>query len=181
MPGYSRRHHLYMPFNWRNTPREIAEELTLKLSREDLFDRTVLLPHAELNEAVYTAVEQFVTRYDGSSLRINILGCSVSESIQDTFREVYRAHFDDEYEKVARYLRRRYNRIIALMIVGVVAFYAGIFLFKGMESTSRIQEIITEAGIFCMWEVGYTHFDRAEAVEELKRIIRSRDAEIQFD
>lgn len=165
----------------QSRPRQIEEELTLQLTPEDLFDQYVLLPHAELNDAVYTAINQFVTRYDGSELKVSILGCSVIESTQEFFREVYRAHYDDEYEKVARYLRRRYMRIIALLIVSIVAFYAGIFLFNHVDSASFLQEIVSEIAIFCLWEIGYTHFDRAEAIEEMKRIVRSRDAVILFE
>lgn len=126
MSGNTRRRQplsSFLSMNPRQSrPRQIEEELTLQLTPEDLFDQYVLLPHAELNDAVYTAINQFVTRYDGSELKVSILGCSVIESTQEFFREVYRAHYDDEYEKVARYLRRRYMRIIALLIVSIVAF-----------------------------------------------------------
>ena len=36
----------------QSRPRQIEEELTLQLTPEDLFDQYVLLPHAELNDAV---------------------------------------------------------------------------------------------------------------------------------
>ena len=88
----------------QSRPRQIEEELTLQLTPEDLFDQYVLLPHAELNDAVYTAINQFVTRYDGSELKVSILGCSVIESTQEFFREVYRAHYDDEWKTFFKYV-----------------------------------------------------------------------------
>ena len=185
MPGHNRRRHPFFSYltinNRRTTPKEIQEELTLRLSREDLFDRCVLLPHAEINVSIYNAVNQFVSRYNGSSLKICILGCSINESTQDTFREVYRAHYDDEYEKVAHYLHQRYRRIIALLIVSAVSFYTSLFVFNNIESMEFIKEIVSEIEIFCLWEIGYTHFDRAEAIKEMKKTIRARDAEILFE
>ena len=161
--------------------RETEEELVLRLNPEDLFDRVVMLPHAELNDAVYNAVDQFVDRYDGSRLKLTILGCSVNEATQDTFREVYRAHYSDEHEKVARYLHRRYIRIIVLMMISIIAFNVAMHLFSISDDHNFVKEVISEVCIFCIWEIGYTHFDRLESVEEMTRITRARDAEIHFE
>ena len=54
------------------TPVRYENELTLHLSKDELFDRRVLLPHAELNEAVYQAVDRFVKRYSGREMTLTI-------------------------------------------------------------------------------------------------------------
>ena len=39
-------------------------EIVLKLKKDEFFDPMVLLPHSEINAAVYEAVERFAERRD---------------------------------------------------------------------------------------------------------------------
>ncbi|MBR0219146.1 MAG: hypothetical protein IJQ33_08095 [Clostridia bacterium] len=164
----------------RPSPVQYEEELTLHLTKEELFDRHVLLPHAELNDIVYKAVDQFTDRYSGDHMTLTIFSDAVSESMQHTFREVYLSHYEDEYRKVTLYLYRRYNRVILLLISSLIAYYAVTFLNTQMGHTSYLLNVISNIGVFCIWEIGNTHFTRQEATEERKKIIRARDAEIVF-
>ena len=164
----------------RPSPVQYEEELTLHLTKEELFDRHVLLPHAELNDIVYKAVDQFTDRYSGDHMTLTIFSDAVSESMQHTFREVYLSHYEDEYRKVTLYLYRRYNRVILLLISSLIAYYAVTFLNTQMGHTSYLLNVISNIGVFCIWEIGNTHFTRQEATEERKKIIRARDAEIIF-
>ena len=97
----------------------------LKIKRNELFDPHVLLPHAELNEIVYKSVNTFVEKYRGGDMTLTILTEPVNESVQNTFREVYRAHYRDEYDKVSRYLMRRFSRSLVLVILSLTAFLVG--------------------------------------------------------
>ncbi len=83
----------------KSAPIRQENELTLHLSKTELFDRVILLPHAELNAAVYHAVNQFTAKYTGSRMKLTIFCDPVCESLQNTFREVYAAHYRDEYRK----------------------------------------------------------------------------------
>ena len=150
------------------------------MTKEEVFDRHVLLPHAELNPTVYNAVNQFTERYRGERMTLTVFCDIVSESLQHTFREVYAAHYEDEYRKVTMYLYRRYSRVILLVIISVIAYHVGSYWTSQLEKGNFLLDVISNIGIFCIWEIGYTHFERKDAVEERKRIIRARDAEIVF-
>lgn len=164
----------------RPSPVQYEEELTLHLTKEELFDRHVLLPHAELNDIVYKAVDQFTDRYSGDHMTLTIFSDAVSESMQHTFREVYLSHYEDEYRKVTLYLYRRYNRVILLLIASLIAYYAVPLWTTQTGHTSYLLNVISNIGVFCIWEMGNTHFARRDAAEQRKKIIRARDAEIVF-
>ena len=157
------------------------DELTLRVSRDDLFDPNVMLPHLELNKKVYLTVNQFVGKYMGEKLTLTLYCDHASDALQDTFREAYRAHYEDEYRKISRYLNRRYNKVLILIIVSVAAYYLGRFLSVRLDdSYDFLLNALSNVGVFCIWEIGYTHFDRSAAKEEKKRIHRAMNAEIQF-
>ena len=164
----------------RIAPIQNEEELDLYFSKDELFDRHVLLPHAELNPAVYEAVRQFTERYSGAHMTLTVFCDSIGESLQHTFREVYGLHYEDEYRKVTTFLHRRYCRVILLVIISIIAYYVGSYWAAQLDQGNFFLDVITNIGAFCIWEIGYTHFERQKAVEERKRIIRARGAEICF-
>ena len=77
-------------------------------------------------------------------------------------------------------LYRRYNRVILLLISSLIAYYAVTFLNTQVGQASYLLNVISNIGVFCIWEIGNTHFTRQEASVERKKIIRARDAEIIF-
>ena len=176
-----------LQYRKRNRPEEAGKvpaleesELVLRLRREELFDPHVLLPHAEMNAVVYASVDQFVNKYKGKDLTLSIFCEPLNEAVQNTFREVYRAHYEDEHQKINRYLKRRYHRVIALLIFSIGAFSLWSFLNGHGAVSDIILNIITNSGAFCLWEVGYTQFSRKDAMDERARIERARDAVIEF-
>ena len=156
------------------------DELVLRLRKEELFDPHVLLPHAELNEIVYKSVDQFVSKYKGNQMSLSIFSEPINDAVQNTFKEVYRAHYADEYHKITRFLKRRYYRVIALLIVSISAFIIWHYMSGKGFGADILMTLITNVGAFCLWEVGYTQFARKDAIDERKRIERARDAKIEF-
>lgn len=155
-------------------------QLTLNLKKEELFDSHIVLPHPEVNQVVYDAVDRFVERYSGESMAITIMSGDVNPSLQGVFREAYYSHYDDEYQKANRYLHRRYVRVVGLLLISAVTFFAGGYISGHLDGWSFIASLASQVSIFCLWEVGYTHFDRSAASEREKLILRARDAEITF-
>ena len=155
-------------------------ELVLKLKKGELFDPHVLLPHAELNDIVYHSVDVFVGKYKGTGMTLSICSDPVSPMTQDVFREVYRAHYRDELSKVNRYLHRHYVRIVVLMLVAVLAFFASRFLTSINPSETVFSYVILNISGFCIWEVGYTQFATRNVLDERRRILRALNAEIAF-
>ena len=156
------------------------EELVLKLDKSEILDSHIILPHAELNELVYEAVNRFIERYGGSSLKITFVSGIVSEDVQDVIRESYRAHYLDEHEKITRYLNRRYLRVVSLTVISLIAFTCGSYLSHHFGNSEFLTIAATQLSIFCLWEIGYTHFDRSDASVQKRHILRALNAEIQF-
>ena len=165
-----------------NTPDSLPEEnqLTLSLKKEELFDPYTILPHPEVNQNVYDAVDRFVQRYSGSGMTVTIMSEPVNPSLQAVFRESYYKHYDDEFQKMQRYLHKRYMRVAGLLLISIVSFLSGSFLSDHLTRFGTIAGVVSEISIFCLWEIGYTHFDRSEASLQRKLILRARDAEIEF-
>ena len=161
-------------------PARTEEELVLKLEKSELLDRHIILPHAELNSIVYDSVDRFIERYGGSSLKITIVSGPVSPDVQDVIRESYRAHYEDEYVKINRYLTRRYIRVISLIVISLVAFSLGTYLSTHFRNIEFLAGAATQLSIFCLWEIGYTHFDRSNASVQKKHIRRALNADIRF-
>lgn len=155
-------------------------ELVLKLTKEELFDPHVLLPHAELNDIVYRSVDTFVEKYKGTDMTLSICTGPVNTIIQDVFREVYRSHYKDELMKVNSQLKRRYIRVIALILISIIAFLLGRLLSKNSPNDTILSYIILNISGFCLWEIGYTQFATRDIVDMKKRIIRALNATIGF-
>ncbi len=104
----------------------------------------------------------------------------VSESLQNTFREVYAAHYRDEYRRVILSLRRCFMRVVMLIIAGLIAYFAVKYLSANAGERNFLIAAIAIIGAFCLWEIGYTQFSWKDAEVERKRIVRAMEAEIEF-
>ena len=161
-------------------PARTEEELVLKLDKSEVLDPHTILPHAELNELVYTAVNRFIERYNGNTLNITIASGSFSPDLQDVIRESYRAHYQDEFVKINKYLTARYIRVVSLIVISLVAFTCGSYISNHFRNVEFLAGAATQLSVFCLWEIGYTHFDRSNASVQKKHILRALNANIQF-
>ncbi len=155
-------------------------ELVLKLKKEELFDQHVMLPHAELNKIVYESVNAFVGKYRGGEMSISICTDPVSPVVENLFREVYCSHYNDELQKIIRFIRRHTTRGIILVIVSILAFLISNQLAKGAPEETVLSYIIGNISVFCLWEVGYTQFATRDIVMEKRRITRALNATISL-
>lgn len=156
------------------------QELVLRLKKNELLDKHILLPHAEVNPIVYEAVNRFVEKSAAKTMTLTIMTDDVSEPIQDIFAESYRSHYEDEYQKTVRFLKRRYLRAAFLLVASILAFWLSGLLTNFALAPVYIVTILGQISVFCIWEIGYTHFARSDAAAERDRIVRARDAEIHF-
>ena len=166
--------------NRKIVPIEYEEELTLHFTRNELFDRHVILPHAEVNPLVYEAVNRFTERYGGSHMQLTIYSDAISETSQQFFREAFVSHYEDEYRRVTLYLYLWHLRLVLLASLCVIAYYVGAYLSAKIDEMSFLAIAITNIVIYCLWEIFNTNFKRRDTSKERKRIIRARDADIRF-
>ena len=155
-------------------------ELVLKLKKKELFDQHVLLPNAELNSIVYERVDTFVEKYKGNDMILTIYSDPVNTLIQDSFREVYIAHYREELLRANRYLMRHLVRSLVLFAVGIIALLLGMSLTRRYSNETVLSYIILNISGFCLWEIGYTQFSTRNVVDERRRIIRALNAKIEF-
>jgi hypothetical protein len=156
------------------------EELTLRFSKDELFDRHVMLPHVEVNSIVYETVDRFTSRYGGEHLNLTIYSDSISDISQQFFREAFVSHYEDEFRQVTKSLFQLNARVILLALISIIAYYAGIFLSVKIAQENFVIIAVTNIGIYCLWEIFSTEFKRKDIREERKRIIRAQDANIIF-
>ena len=155
-------------------------ELVLKLKKEELFDPHILLPHAELNSIVYESVNTFVEKYKGTDMSLVIYTEPVNALIQDSFKEVYAAHYQEELQKVNRYLRRHYIRCAGLILTAGIAVLLSRLLARYSPDETVLSYIILNISGFSLWEIGYTQFSIHSVVDEKKRITRAMNTRIEF-
>ena len=161
-------------------PIRYEEELTLHFAKKELFDRHVILPHAEVNQRVYETVDRFTERYGGDRLTLTIYTDAISEITQKFFREAFVSHYEDEYRHATLYLYRWYSRVILLAVISVTAYYAAGFLSASEGVLNFLPIAVTNIAIYCLWEIFNTDMKRRDTSKHRKRIRRARDADIQF-
>ena len=162
------------------SPEKTEEELTLHFSKDELFDRHVILPHSEVNPIVYETVDRFTERYGGDHLTLTIYCGQISESSKQFFREAFVSHYDDEYREATMYLYRFYIRVVLLALIGILTYYVGMQMEATVERLPFLITAIANVSLFCIWEICNTEFKRRETLEERKKIRRARDADIRF-
>lgn len=156
-------------------------ELVLGMLKSELFDRHILLPHAEVSDTVYAAVDRFLVKYRCTRLKLSIHTDSSVESVQDIFREAYCAHYDDECQRLTRYLRTCFKRTIVLVLISVGAYSVYLSLRRSLYDHPFILLAISNLSAFCLWEIGNTNIAARNGRNELKRARCARDAEISFE
>lgn len=158
-------------------------ELTLKYRREDLFDPHTVLPHPEVNQSIYEAVDRFVQRYRGNSLKVTFMltaGSSLNPSLEKVFREAYYSHYDDEYQKIQLHMRSLYLRAAVMLLISAALFFSGNVLSGRWTDLQLIGVLLSQLSVFCFWAAGDLLLENNTAVSRRKMILRARGAEIEF-
>ena len=155
-------------------------ELVMRIPKSDLFDQHVLMPHAEVSDFVYAAVDRFLEKYPCSSMKLTIHTDSNVESVQAIFREAFIAHYEDESRRLSRYLRLRFFRMILLILVSLGAYTFYVAVRRGLREHPFVLVAISNLSAFCLWQIGNTHFEGSDIQQQRRRARCARDAKITF-
>ena len=167
---------------WKRILARKGTVLDLKIgSRDDLFNPIVLAPHLEINGAVVDAVDHYLATAGKNAPLTLCLHCAerISVPLQETLREVYRSHYEDEERRVSSYLKSRYSRGIFLLLLSIGALTVW-ERFMRQYSTSTLWQVLGNFAAFSLWQIGNTYFERSEALGSLAQILIAKHAEIQF-
>ena len=94
-------------------------------------------------------------------------------------REVLRMHYEEEEDSIVKVLESRYRRIMSLIIVSV--FVIGIIRQTSVISEEMVVwEIVINFAAFGLWQIGYTHYERNEAYDELLTVHIAKYASLNF-
>ena len=167
---------------WNSIRSRAASTLDLHLKDpKAFFDPIQVGPKMAINQEYASAIKRYISAMRvPSPLRINLL-CSVpvTESVQDTMREVLRMHYEEEEDGIVKLLENRYRRILSLFSVSV--FVIGVARQSSLFSDEMIVwEIIGNFAAFGLWQIGYTHYERNEAYDELLTAHIAKYATLNF-
>ncbi len=168
--------------NWRRICDSPPVELDLRLNDTgDWFNPLVIGPHLELSTNISDSVDRYLAtlrRPQPLTIVLHGLG-EVSEPMQETMRDIFREHYEDEARRVSHYLERRYQRLIILLGVSIVALEAWIEM-NGPRHVNTVETVLSNLAAFSLWQIGSTFFERTEAYQEQLRMTIARIADIRF-
>ena len=152
-------------------------ELVLKVSRDELFDPMILLPHNEINTRISDTVSRFTqNRKMQKPLNLTIITPEpVGEAIQEKFIEAFVEHYEDERIVAIRYVHLQILRLIIWGLISIVGFAVWSKL-----TGELIQRILSNVWAFTFWQIGYTFIDGIQNVRTYRRMVKIRDAHIEF-
>ncbi len=169
---------------WKKVLRNDALTLDIRVAaRSELFDPVVMMPHLEVNEKIISAIDRLLnTSADAAPLKLNIHSSEkVSDSLQNTFTECLRMHYRDERKQIVRFLENRYNRILGLLILSVLALIIWTSFSPAEDAGDKVLwQILGNFAAFSLWQIGSTHFERSEAYLNLMRLTTAENLSITF-
>lgn len=156
--------------------------LDLRISgKGELFDPLVMGPHLELNQGILRAVDRFLeTEREIAPLTLCIHSQEdISLPLQATMFEVFIAHYEDEQQRIEKFLEGRGKRSFVLMAISFTALRViALKVFK--YDKGELWQVIGNLAAFSLWQVGSTFFESSEATEELMRKKIAMEADIKF-
>lgn len=169
---------------WKKVLRNDALTLDIRIAaRSELFDPVVMMPHLEVNEKIISAIDRLLnTSADAAPLKLNIHSSEkVSDSLKNTFTECLRMHYRDERKQIVRFLENRYNRILGLLILSVLALIIWTSFSPAEDAGDKVLwQILGNFAAFSLWQIGSTHFERSEAYLNLMRLTTAENLSITF-
>ena len=168
--------------NWDRISSAKPAVLDLKLSNvRQWFNPIEIGPKLELSSEISSVVDRFLsTAKEARPLSITVCCPSeVSEPMRATMQEVFQMYYEDEEQHVNSYLERRYIRVMALVIISIIAVSVWIDFYpaadEGVTWTS-----LSNFAAFSLWQIGSTHFERSEGYAELLRASIAKQAKLSF-
>ena len=168
--------------HWNRVQSRPASKLDLRLKDpEDFFDTIQVGPKMAISQEYASAICRYISAMRvPAPLQIDLI-CPgpVAENLRDMMREVLRMHYEEEEDRIVKVLESRYRRILSLIIVSV--FVVGIVRQTSVFSDEMILwEIIGNFAAFGLWQIGYTHYERNEAYDELLTVHIAKYASLSF-
>ena len=94
-------------------------------------------------------------------------------------QETFNMYYQDEERQIDNYLERRYNRVLALVIISIIAVTVWIYLSPS-EDEGVTWTILSNFAAFSLWQIGYTYYERSEGYNELRRAQIAKQAKLRF-
>lgn len=138
-------------------------------------------PKLELNQEISSVVDRFLSTAKQAAPLVITVRCpnEVSESMQSTMQEVFQMYYMDEEQRINKYLERRYIRVMALVIISIIAMTIWIN-FSPSNDEGVTWTILSNFAAFSLWQIGNTYFERSDGYDELLRARIAKQVKLQF-
>ena len=167
---------------WMHISRRTPVMLDLLLQNSaDFFDPIQIGPKMAINKKYASVIKRYLASVKiPAPLQINLY-CHqpVSASLQEMMREVLSMHYEAEQDRVVKVLEKKYRQIMLLISVSIFAMGV-VRQFTLMDDKLMIWEIIGNFAAFGLWQIGYTHYERNEAYDELLQIHVAKNSTLCF-
>ncbi|MBO4367186.1 MAG: hypothetical protein J5859_00620 [Clostridia bacterium] len=168
--------------SWRRICDTKPSVLDLKLTDvRQWFNPIEIGPKLELSGDISSVVDRFLqTSKEPRPLTVTVR-CpgKVSEPMRATMREVFQMYYEDEERRINGYLERRYIRVMALVIISILAVTIWIN-FSPSNDEGVTWTILSNFAAFSLWQIGNTYFERSEGYAELLQAQIAKQAELRF-
>lgn len=168
--------------NWRRIVDTEPAMLDLKLNNvRQWFNPVMIGPKLELSGEISSVVDRFLsTSRIQRPLEVTVR-CpeQVSEPMQATMQEVFQMYYEDEERRINRYLERRYIRVMALVIISIIAVTVWIN-FSPTNDEGVTWTILSNFAAFSLWQIGSTYFERSEGYSSLLQSQIAKQAGLHF-
>ncbi len=168
--------------SWRRIRDAKPSVLDLKLSDvRRWFNPIEIGPKLELNGEISSVVNRFLQTSKEPRPLVITVRCpgKVSEPMRATMREVFQMYYEDEERHINGYLERRYIRVMALVIISILAVTVWIN-FSPSNDEGVTWTILSNFAAFSLWQIGNTYFERSEGYAELLQAQIAKQAELRF-
>ena len=167
--------------HWKRISGREPAVLDLRLHNPgDFFNTIQAGPQMVINEAYASVVNRFLAAKGPVPLQIDLLcACHVSETMQDTMREVFVTYYEMEEKRIGKEMERKYRRIILLFVVSLISI-SFVRQFTILSDEVIAWEVISNFAAFGLWQIGYIHFERNEGYNELLLVHCAKYARLNF-
>ena len=167
---------------WKGVQSRPLAVLDLRLiHREDFFDPIQLGPGMTINQDYASVINRYIASMKiPSPLQINLFCAErIPENVRDMMGEVLKMHYEVEESHLEKELEKRYSRIMHLTAVSI--FVIGLVRQTSLLTDEMVVwEIIGNFAAFGLWQIGYTHYERNEAYDELLAVHIAKYARLSF-
>lgn len=158
-------------------------DIFLKINdKDELFDRRTMEHQVDLNPDVYEYLEDKASMLENDvKINLHILGGNLTDDEKERARHMFKEHYAIELYKIQKSHNKVRNKIITMLIFGIITFTLYVLLEKFAEF-SFIFEVLSFIFSFAIWEAcAEIIFTLSDIKEERESITQNLLINVKFE